>query len=606
MAQAGDLSITRGETGNKLKNIISCSTCNKFPMFRLDPNNPQNVIQSCYKCNSNETRPIHEVTEEMLQKEKEIQHKCQNPEHSGDNASKFCVNCEQWLCERCKAVHSQNGHIIKDTNVVSEQCLEHVLPYDSYCTECELNLCKTCADTHEHKNKVKPLAGLLDTKNIIPFQNNRRAIHLHNQQIGLIYKKITDELEQYRKKLQDTYEKTKSINENILELYDIFLGFASTYKKNYNVFHNIKDFCTFSFKKFKYEKADNIEFTKLTVKDLTEFSNYLEKSSLIVQKTNSELEGLQKIFSVDCKNYVSSTAYYKDKSSGSEFIVMGFNDGSIALTDINDPKKKLFEIKEKDAKHKSPVLSLLIDDCYIYSGSVDHVIKKWKIVKKTRNYEILFEGRFNGHQSDVHKLVKIENTNVLISCSSDNQVIFWDTKFADGQKEKKPNKTIKFDSGVISIALMHNKEHLLIATAENNLYLYDINTQQQVYKLDNVICSYPGCLVERDEDIIVGGGNNIFVVKVDGKTLNKIVTVNLLEAKHKDLEFTQDMVNIIPVGNDSILFTNSKNRIYKYCLSDGKVQSKEIVRKGKIENIIQIGDDKLAVGFGKTIEVLSS
>ena len=66
------------------------------------------------------------------------------------------------------------------------------------------------------------------------------------------------------------------------------------------------------------------------------------------------------------------------------------------------------------------------------------------------------------------------------------------------------------------------------------------------------------------------------------------------------------MVNIIPVGNDSILFTNSKNRIYKYCLSDGKVQSKEIVRKGKIENIIQIGDDKLAVGFGKTIEVLSS
>jgi hypothetical protein len=153
---------------------------------------------------------------------------------------------------------------------------------------------------------------------------------------------------------------------------------------------------------------------------------------------------------------------------------------------------------------------------------------------------------------------------------------------------------------------MHNKEHLLIATAENNLYLYDIKTQQQVCKLDNVICSYPGCLVERDEDIIVGGGNNIFVVKVEGKTLNKIVTVNLLEAKHKDLEFTQDMVNIIPVGNDCILFTNSKNRIYKYCLSDGKVQSKEIVGKGKIENIIQIGDDKLAVGFGKTIEVLSS
>ena len=44
-------------------------------------------------------------------------------------------------------------------------------------------------------------------------------------------------------------------------------------------------------------------------------------------------------------------------------------------------------------------------------------------------------------------------------------------------------------------------------------------------------------VVERDEDIIVGGGNNIFVVKVEGKTLNKIVTVNLLEAKHKDLEF---------------------------------------------------------------------
>lgn len=597
---------------SRIKQIITCSQCKQFPMFTLDPNDPENVIQYCSICKTKRIAKVKDLSEEMLLREKEQHdHKCESPGHQNEKAIQYCITCDKWICYNCGIHHSQQSHQVSEKNTVSQKCIEHKQLYEKYCPHCQLNLCKLCYDNHtdNHKEFCINLSELLNSKNLLSFQNYRRSLKSHTQQIGFLYNKIIDEIENYKKAIKNAYERTKNINSNILELYDIFLELAVLFKSNYNVFHNIKDFCKFSFKKFKIDQADKLNFQELTVKDLKEFENYLTKSSLIVQNSSNDLTNMQKISSIDCNNFISCTSYYKhiSETNNTEMMVIGFNDGSLKLIDINDPKKTLFNIKDENKhKHKSPILSLLIDNDYIYSGSVDQYIKKWKVIKKVKTFQLLFEGKFRGHCGDINKIIKSPEQDQIISCSSDNLVVYWNSLFQNNQTENEMHKSILLDDEVISIAYLPTTNYLLIATISNRLYLYDIYTQEQLFRLDNIVCRYPGCLKEGIDNVVIGGFNCIKVIKIEDKTLKVITSVDLNDNVYKDMDFTQDMVNIIVDENDNILFTNSKNKIYKFMYKTQSIQTREITGKKKIDGFVPIENNRYALIFGKTMEIFEN
>ena len=119
--------------------------------------------------------------------------------------------------------------------------------------------------------------------------------------------------------------------------------------------------------------------------------------------------------------------------------------------------------------------------------------------------------------------------------------------------------------------------------------------------------------MERASDIIVGGGNNIMVISINNNVLTKTSNIDLTDVSEKykknniDLDLTEGLVNIIPEGNQNILFSNSKNKIYKLSLQDGKIQSKELSNEQhQIDGFIQVDKYQYAVGLGNVIEIFSS
>ena len=121
-----DLSITSRFLESRIKQIITCSQCKQFPMYTLDSNDPEQVIEYCSICKKKRTVKVKELSEEMLLKEAEgPEHKCESPEHQDAKAESFCLTCEKWICYTCGVLHSHESHHISEKNTVSQKCIEH-------------------------------------------------------------------------------------------------------------------------------------------------------------------------------------------------------------------------------------------------------------------------------------------------------------------------------------------------------------------------------------------------------------------------------------------------------------------------------------------------
>lgn len=595
----------------KEKQVPICSKCHKYPLYTLDDTNPELVREYCPSCQTRTNLKLKDILNQILLIGKDYpENKCECSEHKGDilNAVSFCLDCEIWICQKCQLVHSNKGHFFQtNSNIVSEKCFYHNKQYEQYCHICELNICSECVVEHqEHQEHLQSLQGVLDAKNLATYIQYIKSLRNHIRQVTQLYQKIKRELDIYRESIAKAYEKTNEINLNIIEMYETFVGFAGKYKNNYYVLKNIKEFCQFSFKKFKIDNHEDIYFNELTAKDLIEFEYYLKNSSLIVHKCTNNLEELQRLSDFQCSNFISSAAYYKHQGEDQkDLLIAGFVDGTIGIVDVNDPKKKINKIKINF--HNGPVVSLFINKEYVYSGSVDTFIHKWKIIIKPSSISLVFRVRYKGHSGDVNRIIKMEGFDNIISCSSDKRIIIWNTKVNEKQFDIEMKKDISLPCPVVSIINTVNTNHLVAATVNNELSVYDIISKRQLSQMDNIVCNYSNCLIKRDDDIIVGGNKFITVIKVNREgEMNEIFKFDLSVQMFNKMEFTKNMVTMILEGDNDILFTNAKHRIYKFNMSNCKVQFKELSRQGRIDHFVVIGGNRIVVVCGKYVEILGS
>ena len=164
----------------------------------------------------------------------------------------YMCTCHAIMCPQCyKEKHHENGHYKVEVENRNYKCLNHDKNFTSYCLDCNMNICDSCISQHP-----EPDHEVLKFHNLNPKED--------------YIKKIEDEIKLQKENLNDFYENSKKILENIYNYLNKYILIEKTFLKryrsnvrNFQLLQNIRNRSIFydndifhDIKQFKDEKKD--------------------------------------------------------------------------------------------------------------------------------------------------------------------------------------------------------------------------------------------------------------------------------------------------------------------------------------------------------------
>ncbi|XP_042426084.1 zinc finger CCCH domain-containing protein 17-like [Zingiber officinale] len=149
------------------------------------------------------------------------------------------------------------------------------------------------------------------------------------------------------------------------------------------------------------------------------------------------------------------------------FVFAGIQDGSILAWQFNSEELITVQPMASLDGHLLPVMSLLVHEDKLYSGSMDHTIKVWDLTSLQCIQTI------NGHTSSVMSLLSWGP--YILSCSLDNSIKIWAT--SEGSQQLELVYTHQENNGVISLCGISDanaKSVLICARSDRSVCLYDL------------------------------------------------------------------------------------------------------------------------------------
>ncbi|XP_042423408.1 zinc finger CCCH domain-containing protein 17-like [Zingiber officinale] len=149
------------------------------------------------------------------------------------------------------------------------------------------------------------------------------------------------------------------------------------------------------------------------------------------------------------------------------FVFAGIQDGSILAWQFNSEELITEQPMASLDGHLLPVVSLLVHEDKLYSGSMDHTIKVWDLTSLQCIQTI------NGHTSSVMSLLSWGP--YILSCSLDNSIKIWAT--SEGSQQLQLVYTHQENNGVISLCGISDanaKSVLICARSDRSICLYDL------------------------------------------------------------------------------------------------------------------------------------
>ena len=284
-------------------NYLLCPKCwKKVPFLNTFIDGDIIKVKIYCTCLENKNYFIMDLTEYLsLINNRKITNQCSI--HSESNATNFCMNCENWLCQICFSNHTKATCESENSknNTQKINCEKHSLNKKIYfCKHCRDFFCKECFIKHNVRNKVPHKGVNIEHYNtnvkmksktnkyneyqqeVIELDNNFKddillnisSLQNNNGNNKDNKNKINEgDLMKYKTTIQDKYLIHKNINEQLKYLIEIIL-------KNYEYFndesiinkHFICDIIMNTGIKVKYPKLDK----RATLLDqIKNFINYL-------------------------------------------------------------------------------------------------------------------------------------------------------------------------------------------------------------------------------------------------------------------------------------------------------------------------------------------
>lgn len=325
--------------------------------------------------------------------------------HPDTTANKFCINCENWLCQLCYSNHTKEICKTEYNNSINEEkviCFKHKINNKKiyFCKKCRDIFCKACFMNHNLRNKSEHKGINIEnylTKEKIKSKSNKyqkyqeEVIESNNAckndiliQINSLQKnnkiKNTEELLGYKNMLQDKYLSHKNVNEQLRNLIEILL-------KNYEYFNNEqilnrKYICNVIMNTSINTKSPKLNKELSIMEQVNYFINFLNEN-YINKRLNSKLSFNNTIYESPC------TIEMMLSLPGNKFVSTN-KDCAVQIWDTIT-KKNIYTMHE----HTNNITSIILlrNKKYFATASDDSTIKIWDYSKGNCIKTIITEGK---------------------------------------------------------------------------------------------------------------------------------------------------------------------------------------------------------------------
>ena len=392
-----------------------------------------------------------------------------------------------------------NGHLFELVTL----SLEKVMLQCSYCNVCINKDWKSYLSDLGKENRNENLALSINTS--IPPDDisklNQKIedydkfmkdsfFPLKNQIVNNLIEKINS--------IESIYEKTKSLNDNIINFFkELISKYKESPKPSYASF--LKDYVNYDFQLLEH-KGDKTNPDNVI--------DYLTNFSILDNNQTYSLDSLKDLRSYKTTGEVISLCLLSNNT-----IAASMSDNSVQIFDFAFLRPII-----KITEHRDTVSSIAeLENNQIVTCSYDKSIRIWKIKNNAAICEHLNN---NAHNSKIIKVITLTNKR-FSTCSDDGVIKIWSSE----RNYENLNIFRPSVSKISSFIQFNPHEYLIVASRKE---IIKFNMKEQICESSNtsVSCLYRNSLLQIDKErVILGKVNVIYLVNVNTmeieNTINK-------------------------------------------------------------------------------------
>lgn len=560
--------------------ILLCPNCKiNIPLITLTKSTDNTIITKikCAKCKYNVAIPSDEYLTQ-IKSINELPHYCASkPNHGTLSTTKYCFNCQQWLCQSCVIDHkyypSLSNHLFINSEIKSGLfCAIHNKKKNKlFCNECHQSLCRSCLANHSNHEVVdfKALENELKScdfhKRLLEIETIRDQSLKSKEALIVLLDKEIDKWKEIKKDLNNAYSQYDINNEKIKELLILF-------QLNYEILKTT----------FSIDLYDNIKLNaNINKEELIKINN--ENSSLESQCSNAiHYFNNNAIIHFGLSVQALSTIQAHDNEIN---CMIQLYDGRI-ITGSDDKTMKIWNINELKCEK---IIQSLTEEIYaivqiniekIASGSSDFLIQLWNISNWNCFYTI------NGHSDSIFSLIVLNDTS-LLSCSGDKGIKLWDLS------ELNCINTFLGHTQAVYVLLLLSSGIFASGSYDTTVKLWKSSKVECVYTL-NGHSDYVTSLLELKDKRLASGSKDKTIILWNINTCTKVSIINV----------SRGIVFSLLQLRNSYLISGSYSDLTVWSLNSLRALSEFSSHSHYIKGIIELDDNRIvSCSCDKTIKI---
>lgn len=358
--------------------------------------------------------------------------------------------------------------------------------------------------------------------------------------------------------IESIYEKTKTLNDNIISLFkEIIKKYEEYHKPSHASF--LKDYINYEFQLLKYKGDKN---------NPDNVSDYFKNFSILNNKTYS-LQSLKDLRSYKTTGEVISLCLLKNNS-----IAASFSDHSVQIIDLAILKPTI-----TITDHRDTVSSIAeLKENQIVTCSYDKSIRIWTI---TNNSAICAHLNNNAHNSKIIKVITLTNKR-FSTCSDDGVIKIWSS-----ERTYEILNVFRPSLSKITSFIQYNPHEYLIVASMKEIIKFNIRTQICESSNQNVSCLYRNSLLQIDKErVILGKTNVIYIVTVSTMEIEK-------QFSNEEIEY---VLSFCLLNEHFAIFGCGTGKIGLYNRENNTIELKQTEHKNHITSLVTLDSNQFISG----------
>ena len=503
--------------------------------------------------------------------------------HEKQLSEKFCMNCENWLCNDCFINHSNDickKAYYDKNNIENYYCDKHNCKKIYLCKKCMIIFCKTCFIHHNSRNKIKHKGSNVEnylTEDKINSKCNKFQIYINDIEDVIeamkndilkdinISEKNGNDIQKIKINFQEKYLIHKSINEELKLLLELILK-NSEYFKSGLILN----------RKFLFDMIINTSINKKYPR--------LDKSKTIIEQMNYFLNFLKyNYISLKQEYFLKLLNKYENSSSKIEkmislqdnkFIIIN-KDCEIQIYKINKDKNHPPEMLYSFNEHANNItcIILLKNKKNFATASDDSTIRIWDVEKGACIKTIITEGKpyliFEKYGKD-NQIGCVPNRNSL-------SIYEYGDKIQNTVFKISLEKSLPWIEGLYQFS---NDGRIIISSfGIFDLYSSDLEKIKRIYIANMAAQNF---LQITNEDLVVGfGSKDIFIYD---KNIN---------FKRKLLGHHNNVSSILQLNNNKLLTASLDSNIILWNIDNYEMIFNFMNNHLSINSMILINENRI-------------